>query len=52
MLKIKIIGMADNHLLLKKLIISRAEEQYFPRPEAGSQLFSDQTRQCKNLYGK
>ena len=52
MLKIELIGMAGNHLLVKILIRSRAEEQYFPRPEAGRQLFSDETRQHNNLYGK
>ena len=48
-LKTELIGMAGNQLLVDKLIISRAEDQYCPRPEAGRQLFSDGTLQRNNL---
>ena len=49
---IELIGMAGNHLLVKRQIRSCAEEWYCLRPEAGHQLFSDKIRQCNNLYGK
>ena len=52
LLKTKLIGMADNHLLVKYHIRSCLDEQYCPRPEAGRQLFSDLTQQRNNLYRK
>ena len=41
--------MASNHLLVNKLIISRAEERYCPRTKAGHQLFLDGKRKRNNL---
>ena len=51
-MNIELIGMDGNPLLVKKLIISRTEDRYCPRREAGRKLFTDKTGQGNNLNGK